>query len=731
MRRLLFFFFLLLTSLVSEATHIVGGGFDYRNVGGANYQFRLTLFFDEINGNPAARDDDATCYIFSKSSNELIETVFMPLSSSDGFLPFTNPLCSINSPILTRILVYESIVSLPAASYSDPEGYYIIWERCCRNHIVTNIIDPGGSGQTFYMEFPPVWRNGAPFQNASPDFVPINSDYPCIQELFSLSFEATDADGDSLAYSLVDPLIGNSTSTAPKNIPAIPAPYAVVEWSSGFSALNAIPGNPALNVNAFSGLVQCKPGLTGLFVFSVKCEEFRYGVKIGEVRREMQLLVKDCQANTPPVLSIKNQEGVLLNSNDTLSLFSSASRICYTYKISEKQLDQQVKLRILPLNSVIPNFFADTTLSFSPGRDTVSFNFCIPKCTVTPDGQPWKILILATDNGCPIPKSDTLELSIEIDQTPLEAPEIQMVTSGSDTLSTLQTEKLEIQFQATQSQNGPISFTSYLTDSLGNPIPISANGIILPSGLGVGSVQSSFLWPEICFLPSHQPLKLTTIAQTLICNQSKYDTTYSWIFIKPKNPEVRIESEYQNGNAIELKMNEQIDFKLNGFVSEQRVVRLDALGNLTAIPGFSFPAVSATDSATSAFRMQTNCSSPGGGFSVTFLASNTFCNVEFKDTVNYVLHLIPDSDSLGLVPNLITNNQDGRNDGFSLEKIQPADNCLLNFDFIEIYNRWGAKTFFSRDRNFLWKPVDGESGMFFFALHFKERTLKDWVLVTD
>lgn len=731
MRRLLFSFLLGFVFFTSKATHIVGGGFDYRPAGSSNYIFRLTLYFDAINGSPGAKDETAICHIFSKANNQLVESLELSKTSDGVYLPFTNPLCSSNGFIRTEVLVYEAVIPLLPANYSNPQGYYIIWERCCRNQGVTNIQEPGAAGQTFYMEFPPVIKDGVGFANTSPSFLPINSDYPCVNEFFTLSFAATDPNGDSLSFSLVDPLKGNATATDPKDIFPVAAPYPVVGWNPGYNALNAIPGSPTLEVDGATGLLTCRPNQQGLFVFSVRCEEFRNGEKIGEVRREMQLLVKDCEANTPPVLGIQNENGGAVNSRDTLYLSSMPGRKCYKYKISEKQFNQLVKLRVQPLNSVIPNFFKDTTLSFSATNDTVTFNFCIPSCTVTPLGQPWRVLMIATDNGCPAPKSDTLDLSIVINQDILQAPKTQLLNRSSDTLYVLQTEQLKVQYLSKQEQNGQVVVTSFLEDSLGNPVPISINGIELPVGSGTAQVLTTFNWPEICFLPEQQPLKLITIATTSVCTESKSDTSVSWIYIVPKNPEVRMSSEYPYGNTIQLTANKSVGFNITGTASENRLVALQAMGSLAELKGFSFPAQSDSGSVTSPFRFQTDCSTPAGQFLVKFEASNTFCHVLFKDTLSYILEFTPDIDSLGLVPNLLTNNEDGRNDGLSLEGILPQDNCFYSFDFIEIYNRWGTKVFFSKDRNFLWKPKTDEEGVYFFSLHFKEKTITDWILVSQ
>ncbi|HRH34627.1 MAG TPA: gliding motility-associated C-terminal domain-containing protein, partial [Catalimonadaceae bacterium] len=95
----------------------------------------------------------------------------------------------------------------------------------------------------------------------------------------------------------------------------------------------------------------------------------------------------------------------------------------------------------------------------------------------------------------------------------------------------------------------------------------------------------------------------------------------------------------------------------------------------------------------------------------------------------YSIRVIPDVDTLGVIPNLLTSNGDGKNDFLSLEKILPFDNCFFNFDFVEIYNRWGKPVFNSSNRNFKWQPEADKDGIYFYALHFKEKSFTSWLAV--
>lgn len=731
--RLLISLFTLFVCFSAEATHLVGGGFSYSHLSGDQYRMRLTIFFDDVNGSPQAMDQSFDCYIFDKESNQLMSTLFMPLVQSNQFVPYTNPPCASTSGVRTRILIYENDFSMSPDEYNNDKGYYVVWERCCRNASVTNIFQPGDAGQTFFMELPSVIHNGLPFLNNSPFFKPIRADYPCVGEPFALQFGAVDPDGDSLHYSLTVPLNGNSTSQVPTNIPPTPGPYSAINWLPGYGVNNAIPGSPPLQVNSQTGLLTCRPSTSGLFVFSVKCEEFRLGRKIGEIRREMQMLVKACVPNTPPKFTLRNPlTGLALGENDTLFFDVKNERVCSYVTARDAQLDQKIRFQVKTLEANVPNsLIRDTTVTFQSGVDSLVIPFCISPCLVTPENQVWKVKFFASDNGCSFSKSDSLTLYIVARFNPdsVKKPTVFTVSPVLDTTSVIQTDFLEIPIRANQTQNANLMVRSSLADADGVQIVADINGIILPSGSGKGLVDTHFYWPEICLIPEKQPIKLTVIVDANYCIQTVSDTLVIFLRILPKELTVGISAGLPVGPQISLKVSKSIEIPIQGTVTDSRLVSLSSFGSLKNLPKFRFPNASGNGKANSAFSFSTDCSTPGGLYSVLFKANSQFCGVNYSDSLAYTIRVIPDLDSLGNIPNLLTANNDDKNDGLSLDKILPQNNCIYTFDFVEIYNRWGNKVFYSIDRNFEWKPGAGQEGVYFYSLHFKERTFSSWLAV--
>src|SRR5690606_32449800 len=91
--------------------------------------------------------------------------------------------------------------------------------------------------------------------------------------------------------------------------PLLSAPYPQITWREPFGLNNILNGDPDMKMT-HDGFLTATPTQQGLYVFAVKCEEFRAGIKIGEVRRDFQMLVVDVcpQAEPPRIVGMKADE---------------------------------------------------------------------------------------------------------------------------------------------------------------------------------------------------------------------------------------------------------------------------------------------------------------------------------------------------------------------------------------------------------------------------------------
>jgi hypothetical protein len=245
----------LLVLLVSQVTasHLMGGQITARQISGLTYEITLTAYRDTVGipMYPTATlriQDFTTGYDSSITSNHNGASVY-----------------------INRVEVYSYVdtIDLPANAQ-----YNISWEECCRNGAILNMSNPFSESMHFMTE---VTVDGSGF-NSTPVF--LNPPVFLAQKysLFQYNPLPYDADGDSLAWLLETPLGAGGDTVA------------------GYTLPHADPLNP-FTLNSLTGELTWMPDSNGFWEASFRVEEYRGGVKIGEIRRDMQIIVVDDTTN--------------------------------------------------------------------------------------------------------------------------------------------------------------------------------------------------------------------------------------------------------------------------------------------------------------------------------------------------------------------------------------------------------------------------------------------------
>ncbi|MBL3656316.1 T9SS type B sorting domain-containing protein [Fulvivirga sediminis] len=447
-RSFLLICFLIICKASSFASHIVGGEFELVYLSGNTYRLNLIIYFDEINGNPGAKyDPTPVAWIYRKSDNVRIREVSLPFRSEAKVI-YSLPDCQKDALVNTTRMVFSSLVTLDPNEYTSPSGYYITWQRCCRNYTIQNILseDPDAAGvaagQTFYLEIPPLIKNGKRFINSSPQLFPPISDYACVGRSFYADFKGSDVDGDSLVYSLVEPL--NTPSAEPHPQPPSSAPYPTVQWRGSYGIDNIMHGNPDLYITD-DGLLRVTPMEQGLFVFAVKCEEYRDKRKIGEVRRDFQMVVVDCVApGEAPELSIKLEDGSTYKEGDVLEFLADDDK-CVEFEVRDAK-GGRVNFNLDPVGFEDENYTINIT-GRSPSGDQLRAKVCFNDCPPE-QGLPFDIDFIGLDHTCPQPLQDTVRLTVLIEPPANELPEISHREDGSGAYSNTVSRYVEVNEQA-------------------------------------------------------------------------------------------------------------------------------------------------------------------------------------------------------------------------------------------------------------------------------------------
>jgi gliding motility-associated-like protein len=295
-----YFFFVLFCLLfgTAKSTHIVGGEMGYKYLGSNQYRIRLDLYIDCQNGNPQAISSDATAYIgvFNGQTRNMLGGYPKQISrQGPKRVVKTNYNCIVQAPnACVDQYWYEVTFTLPPIT----GGYYISFQRCCRNGSINNLVDPGGTGANYWTLIPDARTLSNKKENNSAVFKELPPNFLCTNTPLKFDHSALDVDGDSLVYELFRPFTGG-TSNAPRpdqgaNGDLQMPPFSQITWSADYIDTNPINGNPPLQIDSKTGYLTLTPTKTGQFVVGILVKEYRKGQLIGTTRRDYQFNVQSC-----------------------------------------------------------------------------------------------------------------------------------------------------------------------------------------------------------------------------------------------------------------------------------------------------------------------------------------------------------------------------------------------------------------------------------------------------
>ncbi|MBT9392442.1 gliding motility-associated C-terminal domain-containing protein [Hymenobacter sp. NST-14] len=709
----------------AQATHIVGGEMDLQYLSGSEYQLTLTLYFDAVNGQPGALDPDLTASIFEKGSNRRIQDVLLPLLSNT-LVQYTDPACSTSS-LVTRKLTYTRPLTLSAQDFASPAGYYVAVERCCRNNGISNIVNPGGAAQTFYLEFPPVvGPDGGALRNSTPRIFPPLSDYACRGELFYYDFGGQDADGDSLVYDLVTPLNGFSSTAVPKPDVAFPAPYPPITWSPGLSATNQIPGAPTLSIGRLSGRLEVRPTQLGLFVFGVRCTEYRRGVRLGEARRDFQLKVINCPTNARPkvLMQLPGTKTAYQPGRDTLRLTPGPNR-CLTLRFTDPDPASALTFSLRPVNfsAPLPTLSVLKGTVRTPGQpDTVSSQLCFPECINT-RGQVFLLDVIVADNGCSLPQRDTVRVAFTSVPAPNGPPQLR--TTAALPLRARVGDIITFDLTATDPDNDPLTLTM-----AGRGFAPAELGASLTVGAGGNPLTGRFRWQVDCRAvdtPRYE-FEFTAVA-TGPCDTRQVVTLVIPVQVDYANQPPALTSSFPPASpdsvtVIRLPIGGIYEASLDGLDADNDALTLSAAGRgfELAAAGMTFTPRNGAGTAAGSFRWVADCEAVRQqGLEVTFTLQEATCRPQLRTrTVRF--EVLPPTAGPFLPPNIITPYpKDGLNDVFTLDNARnnlPPDFCDARFANLRVFTRWGNQVYHTTNRSFRWDGGGLPAGPYFYLIEF-------------
>ncbi|MGF1534756.1 MAG: gliding motility-associated C-terminal domain-containing protein [Bernardetiaceae bacterium] len=267
----LMIFGFVLMSYRAMATHVRAGDLVAERISttALTYKFTVTIYTDDDGVEPDSE------ILFDFGTGEQDQAFFPRIF----FEPVGNR---------TTRNIYEAVFTFPGAG--EYEVGIIIRNR---NPGINNI--PGSVNVPFYIESTFLI---SPFLglNRSPVLLVPPIDQAARGRIFIHNPGAFDADGDSLAYVFANPKRSKGNDVDGFSDPDDPI----------FGGTNLNGGPATITLDSITGdLVWDTPGLIGEYNVAFIVQEWRDGVLIGQVNRDMQIIVRD-NPNNPPQLNSKD-----------------------------------------------------------------------------------------------------------------------------------------------------------------------------------------------------------------------------------------------------------------------------------------------------------------------------------------------------------------------------------------------------------------------------------------
>ena len=264
---------------LSQATHVRAGEITTRRISETSntYEITLTVYYDEVRGREAAAQGaDKYTICFGDGTSQEVER--LPKRLINGGTSSIN--------------VYRT-----THTYPGPNAYTISVSISNRNKLTKNLPPEASSDLLKFYVSTTIFINQRLGLNSTPRLLNTPLDSGRVGQRFCHNPAAFDPDGDSLAYRLSIPQdIPGETGCRGRNIPAYQDP-------TRFSRTSETGGTPSFAIDARTGeLCWDAPGEEGQYNFAFIVEEWRNGVLIGEVTRDMQIIVLD-QPNKRPLIA--------------------------------------------------------------------------------------------------------------------------------------------------------------------------------------------------------------------------------------------------------------------------------------------------------------------------------------------------------------------------------------------------------------------------------------------
>lgn len=272
----------------ASATHNRAGEITYIQTGPLSIRATITTY-TKASSRQADRDSLNICW-----GDGNCETVLRQNGGGNGVIIGND----------TKINIYVA-----DHTYGALATYSISMTDPNRNGQILNVNPPASDQVPFHLQTTVTFFNlqFSGFNN-SPVLLQPPIDIGCIDQVFTHNPNAYDPDGDSLSYSLITPLQDVGTQVPNYSFP---------------NQINPGPNN-VISIDPITGQFTWRsPQRAGEYNIAIQIVEYRNGIAIDTMLRDMQILIVDCE-NDPPEIEVIDEICVIAGDLVQLNVTGTA-----------------------------------------------------------------------------------------------------------------------------------------------------------------------------------------------------------------------------------------------------------------------------------------------------------------------------------------------------------------------------------------------------------------------
>lgn len=455
------------------ATHAAGADITFTCVSGLTYKVRATFYRDCAG---IAEPNTITIAYRSTSCNYNLTATASKVAGTGAEItqpcPQNPTSCNGGTSTGLRKFEYEATITLPAAC----TDWVFSYEVCCRNCAITTIQNPCANTSKLYIEA--TLNNVAASCNSSPTFSNMPIAFVCVGQNFNYNHGVLDPNNDSLVYELITPKISST---------------ATVTWIPPHSTTQPILSSTSFTINTVTGDLNFTPTISEIGILSVRVKEYRNGVHIGSVIRDMQVYSVACTNSLPSVTGING-------TGSFTAIACPNDSICFDIYATDVD---SIQLVSMTKNAGIPG----STFTITWGSRPVG-HFCWVPTASNISTLPHSFTITVQDNACPFNGIQAFSFNIYVPGPAYSVSSTNVTCFGLNNGTATATPSLPgsysytwntspVQTNATATGLTPGNYSITVTDGNGCDITKSVS-ITEPAGHTLSTTKTDLLCNAVC-----------------------------------------------------------------------------------------------------------------------------------------------------------------------------------------------------------------------------------------